>query len=303
MTGERYDRIGRNYSEFRGEDPDLKTAIDDALGDCRAIVNIGAGAGSYEPSDREVVPVEPSAVMRSQHPRGWAAVDALARDLPFGEGSFDAAMSVLSVHHWEPDQRAGVTEMRRVARERVVIVTVDARVSNAMWLADYLPEVADLDARRFPAPDLIAEWLGGDAEVQTLPVCRDTPDWMMLSYWAHPERLLDPIARRATSGLSRLDESTVERAVGAVRRDLRSGEWDRRYGELRTLSHFDAGLRLIAASGRELASPAALDQVPPRRFLTGTEVGVVAAEERLERDERRVGGVEQGRVGVAGDLR
>jgi hypothetical protein len=160
----------------------------------------------------------------------------------------DAAMSVLSVHHWDAGRERGVREMRRVARGPVVIVTFDPRVSGAMWLmADYLPEVATLDHRIFPHPEIIAGWLGGDVTIEPLPLHRDTPDWMLGSFWAHPERVLDAEARAATSGFARMPSAVVERVVADVRRDLEDGTWDRRYGHLRTLEEFDVGLRLIVA--------------------------------------------------------
>ena len=212
------------------------------------MVNVGAGAGSYEPADRRVIAIEPSEVMAAQRsPERAAAIRASAEALPLGDKSVDAAMSVLSLHHWDERQRAGVLEMQRVARERVVIVTYDPEVSAAMWLmADYLPEVAELDSRTFPAPNQLAEWLGG-AEIHELPLAADTPDWMLGSYWAHPERVLDEGARRATSGFARQPPAVVKRVVAAVRRDLANGSWDARYGHLRDLTHFDVGLRLVVS--------------------------------------------------------
>jgi hypothetical protein len=136
--------------------------------------------------------------------------------------------------------------MRRVARGPVVILTYDAVVSSRMWLmADYMPEVAELDHRIFPSADVLAGWLGGSTRVETLEIPRGTPDWTLGSFWAHPERVLDPVARGATSGFARMAPEVVERVVEAVRRDLESGAWDRRHGHLRRLHSFDAGMRLI----------------------------------------------------------
>jgi hypothetical protein len=119
-----------------------------------------------------------------------------------------------------------------------------------MWLMrDYLPEVAELDLQTFPLPEQLAEWLGGDAQVEVVPIARDTPDWSLMSFWAHPERVLDQGARNATSGFARMTEAVVDRVVGGVSRDLASGEWDRRYGSLRGLRDFDAGLRIVISSG------------------------------------------------------
>jgi hypothetical protein len=143
----------------------------------------------------------------------------------------------------------GVREMRRVASDTVVILTYDPLVSNAMWLiSDYLPEVAELDRQIFPAPELVRGWLGGRTRVDVVPIARDTPDWMLGAFWAHPERILDERARNATSGFARMNASVVERVVNAVRRDLESGAWDNRYAYLRDLDAFDAGLRLVVST-------------------------------------------------------
>jgi SAM-dependent methyltransferase len=248
-TPPRYDAIGRDYARFRREDPRLRDRIRAALGSARSVVNVGAGAGSYEPSDLYVIAIEPSDVMAAQRPRELApAIRASAGALPLRDAAVDAAMAILSVHHWDDECEGGVRELRRVARDRVVILTYDAEVSARMWLmAEYLPDVANLDRASFPPPDLIASWLGGRTVIDTIPVPRDTPDWMLGSYWAHPERMLDAAARAATSGLARLPAHVVDRAVAAVACDLSSGAWDARYGALRTQAEHDVGLRLIVA--------------------------------------------------------
>jgi SAM-dependent methyltransferase len=246
----RYDRIGHGYSRTRREDPRFRERIHAALADARTVVNVGAGAGAYEPSDRRVIAIEPSVVMAAQRPRGLApAVRASAGRLPLRDRSVDASMAVLSVHHWDEEREGGVRELRRVARGAVVILTYDAAVSGAMWLmADYLPEVAALDLRIFPTPEQFAEWLGGDVRIEVLPIPRDTPDWMLGSFWAHPERVLDANARAATSGFARMPAQVVDRVVSGVSRDLASGAWDQRHGHLRSLDAFDAGLRLVVAT-------------------------------------------------------
>lgn len=157
-------------------------------------------------------------------------------------------MTILSLHHWDREQAQGVRELRRVASGRVVILTYDSRVSSEMWLMkDYFPEVAELDRRIFPAVAEIVEWLGGKAEVFTVPISRDTPDWHLGSFWAHPERVLDEGARNATSGFARTEPDIVKRVVAAVHSDLADGSWDARYGHLRNLREYDGGLRLIVA--------------------------------------------------------
>jgi SAM-dependent methyltransferase len=243
----RYDTIGHGYARTRREDPRLRAQIHAALGEARIVVNVGAGTGSYEPSDRHVVAIEPSDVMAAQRPRELApALRGTSAALPLRDGAADAAMAVLTLHHWDGDRERGVREMRRVARGPVVIVTYDPEVSAAMWLiADYLPEVAAMDHATFPAPAVIASWLGGDVTVEPLAIARDCQDWMLGSFWAHPERVLDAEARNATSGFARMAPAIVARVVAEVGRDLASGAWHARHGGLLALDDHDVGLRLI----------------------------------------------------------
>ncbi len=249
MTAARYDTIGSGYAATRREDPGLRARIHAALGDARTVINVGAGAGSYEPHDRHVIAIEPSDVMAAQRPPALApAIRATAAALPLRDGAVDAAMAVLTIHHWDGDQERGVRELRRVARGPVVIVTYDPVVSGQMWLMrDYLPEVADLDRRIFPAPQRLAAWLGRNVSTEVVAISRDTPDWTLGSFWAHPERVLDAGARSATSGFARMDPAVVDRVVAAVAHDLESGSWDERLGHLRARDAFDAGMRLIVS--------------------------------------------------------
>ena len=249
MSDARYDEIGAGYSATRREDPRIAAVIHEALGDARTVVNVGAGSGSYEPRDREVTPVEPSEVMIAQRDPGRPqAIRSSAYPLPFDDQSFDAAMAVLTVHHWDAEQERGVRELRRVARGPVVIYSFDVEVSARMWLiADYFPELADLDRRTCPSPETIAGWLGGETEIRAVPISRDTPDWSLGSFWAHPERVLDPNARASTSGFARLPPEIGNRVVEAVARDLRDGTWEARYGHLRALDEYDVGMRLVVS--------------------------------------------------------
>ena len=243
----RYDAIGGGYSLTRREDPRLAMRILEALGAAKTVVNVGAGSGSYEPRDRYVLPIEPSDVMAAQRPpESMPALRGYAHCLPLRNSSVDAAMTVMSLHHWDDQQELGVRELRRVARGPVVIVTCDPEVSAEMWLMkDYLPETAELDRRIFPSPAQLVGWLGGRTSVETVPVPEDTCDWTLLSFWAHPERVLDASARSATSGFARMPVEIVNRTVAAVERDLLDGTWDHRHGRLRELKEYDAGLRII----------------------------------------------------------
>jgi SAM-dependent methyltransferase len=249
VPGARYDAIGAGYAVTRREDPRIAAAINAALGDARTVVNVGAGTGSYEPRDRTVIPVEPSDVMIAQRdPRLAPAIRGSAYRLPLADHSVAAAMAILTVHHWDDDRERGVRELRRVARGPVVILTCDADVAARMWLiADYFPEVAEMDRQTFPAVETLATWLGGDVDVRVVPLARDTPDWMLGSFWAHPERVLDPHARSSTSGFARASQDVVERISTEVERDVRNGSWDARHGHLRALAEYDVGLRLVVA--------------------------------------------------------
>ena len=250
MPETRYDVIGDQYAATRREDPRIAALIHAALGDARTVVNVGAGAGSYEPRDRQVLAVEPSEVMIAQRgPALSPAIVGAAYPLPLEDRSVDAAMAILTIHHWDDDQERGVREMRRVARGPVVILTFDPEVSARMWLmADYFPEVVELDRSTLPGPETIARWLGGEVTIREVPIARDTLDWSLGSFWAHPERVLDARARSSTSGFARMPPEVVDRVVAAVERDLQDGTWDARHGHLRELDEYDAGLRLLVGN-------------------------------------------------------
>ena len=247
----RYDSIGDGYSRTRREDPRIAARIHAALGEARTVVNVGAGAGSYEPRDRQVIAIEPSAVMAAQRPEDLTpAILGGAWPLPLLDKSVDATMAILTIHHWDGDRERGVLELRRVARGPVMILTVDPNVSGEMWLMkEYLPEVAELDRQIFPSLELLAEWLGAGMRVETVPIARDSADWTLMSFWAHPERVLDAQARSSTSGFARMPTAVAERVVKSVQRDLNDGSWDRRHGGLRELDEYDAGLRLVTSPG------------------------------------------------------
>lgn len=212
-------------------------------------MNVGAGAGSYEPRDRRVIAVEPSAVMIAQRPADLGpAIRATAGALPLRDDGVDAALAILTLHHWDDELESGVRELRRVARGPVVLVTYDPGVSARMWLMrDYLPEAAALDHATFPSIERLEAWLGGSVEVEAILTPRDTPDWTLAAYWAHPERVLDESARRATSAFARMEPAVVSRVVAEVGRDLRDGSWGRRNRDLLDLEEFDAGMRLVVA--------------------------------------------------------
>jgi SAM-dependent methyltransferase len=238
-----YDRIGDGYATTRRPDPRIAARIHAALGDAQRVVNVGAGAGSYEPVDRDVVAVEPSAVMLAQRPAGAPPViRAVAEALPFPDRSFDAAMASLTLHHW-PDQRAGITELRRVA-PRTVVFTFDPAVLP--WIAtDYASDMIGQDAFVFPPIAEVASWL--DADVEVVPVPHDCTDGFVGAFWARPEAYLDPAVRAGMSAMRTLDPGYVDAAMARLAADLRSGAWDAKWGHLRAMREMDLGYRLLVS--------------------------------------------------------
>jgi SAM-dependent methyltransferase len=242
---DRYDRWGIGYHRTRREDPRLAARIYAALADAYSVVNVGAGTGSYEPRDRNVLAVEPSEVMISQRPPGAApVVRAVAEVLPFADGSFDAGMALWTIHHWSDSDR-GLAELRRVAR-RIVIVTASS-VTSQLWLtADYWPAMAR-DRRPELQPETIAVKLGGNVRIEPLPLPRDCVDGFGEAYWARPEAYLDPELRAGMSCFQRLEKADLEEGLERLEADLRSGAWDARHSHLRRIDELDCGHRLIVA--------------------------------------------------------
>jgi SAM-dependent methyltransferase len=238
-----YSSIAGGYSSYRRPDPRIEAAILSALGDAVTVLNVGAGAGSYEPLDRIVTAVEPSASMRAQRPSDRPAIDATAESLPFDDDRFDASMATFSVHQW-PDAKAGLAEMRRVTRGPVVILTADPARVELFWLNDYAPEVMRTEAGRYPNLNRIADALG-DAEVVDVAIPFDCTDGFNEAYYGRPEIFLDRGARTANSAWSFVGPEVEERFVRDLSADLESGRWDAKHGELRTQSSFDGALRLV----------------------------------------------------------
>lgn len=240
-----YGEIGVGYAAIRQPDPRIAARVLAALGDARTVLNVGAGAGSYEPIDLEVTAVEPSASMREQRPAHLTrAIDATSQHLPFADDSFDASMASVTIHQW-PDLEAGLGEMRRVTRGPVVILTFDPVPPAHWWLIDYIPELIAVEGGRMPRLDRVAAALGGEVEVQTVLVPADCVDGFGQAFFARPERMLEPEVRRAMSAWSFVEQDAVDRFVAELGADLKSGKWDEKYGEFRTLPEFDGGLRLV----------------------------------------------------------
>ncbi len=235
-----YDTIGAHYAKYRRPDPRIAAAITAAIGDAGYVVNVGAGAGSYEPKDRAVIAVEPSETMiRQRTAASTLVVRASAMSLPFRDGEFDAALAILTVHHWS-DQGVGLREMSRVAK-RCVIFTWDPE-HPGMWLTrEYFPEI--LEHGKTICPPL--DWYRNQfkrTEIHAVPVPHDCTYGFLQAYWRRPEAYFDPLARSAISAFAFID---VEPGLTALRRDLDDGSWARRNGDLLDKTELDAGYRLI----------------------------------------------------------
>lgn len=240
-----YDSIGIDYSHLRRPDPRIAAAIAGALGNARTVLNVGAGTGSYEPADRDVTALEPSAEMIAQRAPGAApAVQGSAEALPFPDNSFEAAMAILTIHHWT-DKAKGLAEMQRVSRGPLVLLTFDPDHRGA-WLLDYLPELAALDDAAMPKPAHYERWLG-PVTITPVPVPHDCIDGFLYAYWRRPHAYLDPRIRSGSSSFWTLGDAVVVPAMERLSADLDSGAWEARYGHLLTLDALDLGYRLVVA--------------------------------------------------------
>lgn len=243
-----YERHGQGYTAQRRTDPSIAALVHAALGDARTVLNVGAGAGSYEPEGRHVLAVEPSPAMRAQRPAHLPpAIDAVAEALPFDDDSVDAAMATITVHQW-PDAAKGLSEMRRVARGPAVVLTFDGDALHRFWLADYVPELLEHERRRMPPIDAICDALGPETEVQTVPVPFDCLDGFSEAFYGRPERFLDDDVRGSQSFWGFAEPGVEDGFVATLRADLASGAWDDRHGALRAAPSYEGSLRLIRAT-------------------------------------------------------
>lgn len=241
-----YDQIGVGYSDYRHPDHRIAAQITSALGPVRTILNVGAGTGSYEPIGLDVVAVEPSAEMvRQRAPSAAPAVRAVAEHLPFPDGSFDAALAILTIHHW-PDWQRGLRELRRVASEHIVILTYDAHHPGFWLVQEYFPEILEIDRQIMPSLDRI-EGILGPMEIRPVPIPSDCSDGFLGAYWQRPEKYLDAGVRRAISSFAKLRDA--QPGLERLERDLDSGRWDSHYSYLRRFSELDIGYRLLIAPG------------------------------------------------------
>ncbi|OLZ68868.1 SAM-dependent methyltransferase [Streptomyces sp. IMTB 2501] len=243
-----YDSLGTTYARTRQPDPRIAAQIRAALGTATDVINVGAGTGSYEPP-QTTLSVEPSEVMIAQRPPGSApAVQAVAEHLPLVDDAADAVMALLTVHHWS-DLAAGIGELRRVARRRIVILTWDQEIfRERFWLVrDYLPEAAAFDDTRAIPTDQLADLLGG-ARQEPVPVPHDCLDGFGAAYWRRPRAYLDPQVRAGISMLAQNGEDTLAPGLTRLADDLATGRWHTRHAELLTLDTIDVGYRLLVSA-------------------------------------------------------
>ncbi|NUU23219.1 MAG: methyltransferase domain-containing protein [Streptomycetaceae bacterium] len=242
-----YDRIGATYQHTRRPDPRIAAQIHEALGDAATVINVGAVTGSYEPP-HTVLAVEPSSVMIAQRPAGAARVlQASAEAIPIADDSADAVMALLTVHHWT-DLEAGIRELLRIARRRVVVFTWDQSVfRRGFWLVDeYLPEAAAFDDTRAVELDRLATLLG-DARIEAVPVPHDCTDGFGAAFWRRPEAYLDPTVRAGISMLAQTGEDALRPGLARLADDLASGRWHERHADLLDRDALDVGYRLLVA--------------------------------------------------------
>jgi SAM-dependent methyltransferase len=240
-----YDSLGVGYAAVRRPDARIAARVEAALADCASVVNVGAGAGSYEPRASTRLAIDPSSIMLAQRPLGSApAIRGRAEALPLRTECVDAALAVLTLHHWS-DWRAGLDEMARVSRRRVVVLSWDPAVAGALWLTrDYLPEGLVVDRSQVPALAACAAHLPG-AAIETLPIPYDCSDGFCGAYWRRPQAYLDPEVRRGISLFTKLPSAPVTQALDRLRDDLASGAWRVRYADLLERESIDLGYRLI----------------------------------------------------------
>ncbi|MBP3039156.1 class I SAM-dependent methyltransferase [Bacillaceae bacterium Marseille-Q3522] len=243
-----YDKHGQHYSHYRRTDPRIAKYVYEALADAQTILNVGAGSGSYEPENKYVMAVEPSAAMRSQRQKmGKApAIIGTAEKLPFDDEAFDASMAMVTVHHWR-DLPKGLRELRRVTRNQVVIMTFDPNALELFWNARYFSELIEVEKARYPEIAFITKTLGGNCEVRSIPIPFDCVDGFQEAFLGRPEAFLNKEIRKSQSAWGFLSEDTERRLVTRLASDLESGKWDQEYGEYRQKAFFSGSLRLIIA--------------------------------------------------------
>jgi len=241
-----YDSKSHNYSSIRKADPRIGEYVRKSLSDSDTILNVGAGTGSYEPEDKFVIAVEPSAVMRAKRLALGRnpAVNGKADDLPFDDKSFDATLAVLTIHHW-PDLKAGLLEIKRVSKKRITILTYDPEILDIFWNVHYFPQLIEIERSRYPKLNYIAECLGEQIKITNIKIPFDCTDGFQEAFYGRPEAFLQEEVRNAQSAWGFLDKNIENQYVKRLSDDLVSGEWDRLYGHHRTMPEFEGAFRLL----------------------------------------------------------
>lgn len=243
-----YEVHGKDYAKQRHADPRIAAFLHQALGNARTVLNVGAGAGSYEPEERYVLAVEPSAAMRAQRPRYLApAIDGIAEDLPLDDQSVDASMALVTVHQWS-NLSKGLKELCRVTGGPILILTFDRDALDRYWLAEYVPELIAVEYRRYPPLQTICDELRGNVQIHTVPIPIDCQDGFTEAFYARPERFLDPNIRKAQSAWGFVDKEVEEHFSSTLAEDLKSGRWEERFGNWRDKPFYEGSLRLIVSS-------------------------------------------------------
>lgn len=244
-----YDQFGSKYASHRQTDERIANYVHNELADAKTILNVGAGAGSYEPTDKYVVAIEPSVVMRQQRldKNKVPAINAKADALPFDDNSFDAAMAMVTIHHW-PDIDKGLKELRRVTKNKVIIMTFDPEHLNDFWNAEYFPEVIEVEKARYPTIEFITNSLGGNCEVIPVPIPLDCKDGFQEAFYGRPEAFLEKQVRLSQSAWGFIPDEKQEEIVNRLKTDLENGTWDKKYGHFRTQDFFTCALRLVVST-------------------------------------------------------
>lgn len=244
-----YDTHGQKYSGQRKTDPRIAAFIHKALADSETVINIGAGSGSYEPEDKYLIAVEPSIIMRTQRIANGKipAINAKADSLPFDDRSFDAAMAMVTVHHW-PDIEKGIAEIRRVTKKRIVIMTFDPYALDDFWNVKYFPQLIEIERARYPSITRLQKALSAKTEVIKIPIPLDCVDGFQEAYYGRPEAFLEKEVRMAQSAWGFLSAELEEKYIQNLRNELQSGAWDKKFGHFRTQPNFTGALRLIVAN-------------------------------------------------------
>ncbi len=241
-----YDNIGKGYSDLRVPDARIASLVHSALGAAKTVANIGAGTGSYEPRDRDVIAIEPSSLMLDQYRGQGHCVRGVAENLPLADNSVDASLAILTMHHWR-NWKQGLAELFRVSRTAVVLLTHQPDLHD-FWLLDYFPEIREIDMKIFATISEIEDeslknnWQNSSIKV---PVPHDCTDGFLGAYWRRPDAYFNEDVRRSISTFNLLDAGLVKKKLGQLRRDLKSGRWDDLYGHLRNQNELDIGYRII----------------------------------------------------------